>query len=72
MNENHETKSIAFMSEEEKKQIVRYTEDGEKLVYLGGDVWGPEPKEKTEEEKRQFEARYSHPKLYPWKIIMNI
>ena len=49
MNEQNETKSIAFMSEEEKKQIVRYSDDGEKLVYLGDDVWGPEVKEKTEE-----------------------
>ena len=62
-----------FASEEEKRDKVLNTEDGEKLVYAGGNVWLAEPAAPvTDEEKAAYESRFSHPKISVGKTELQL
>ena len=62
-----------FATEEEKQGTVLHTEDGERLVYAGGNVWLAEPAAPmTEEEKAAYESRFSHPKISVGKTVLQL
>ena len=65
--------NAAMMSEEEMRSTVLYNSYGEKLVYAGGGMWTPEqPHPETEEEKAEFESRFSHPKISVWQTVLQL
>ena len=62
-----------FATEEEKQGTVLHTEDGERLVYAGGNVWLAEPAAPmTEEEKAAYESRFSHPKISVRQTVLQL
>lgn len=71
-DENNEL-NAAMMSEEEMRSTVLYNSYGEKLIYAGGGIWTPEqPHPETEEEKAEFDSRFSHPKISVWQTVLQL
>ena len=67
-----ERKSIVFMSEKEKQQLVKYDSNGTPLYYNGEDEWIPVSAFVSKEEILKAKSRYIRPRIYPLRIILSI
>lgn len=68
--EEEESKSIAFMSEEEKQHVVKYDEHGQPLYYVGDNHWIPPVAFVSKEEILKAKSHYPKPRIYPLRIIV--
>ena len=55
-----------------KYREVRYTKEGERLVYIGNEQWVREVDLPTREEQERWISRYPRPRIYPLAVIGNI
>lgn len=61
-----------FKTEEEKAKEIKYDKEGNKLVYIGNDLWVREDCLPTELDQKKYYARFAKPKFYILNIISEI
>ena len=59
--------------DDEKKQTLELrNSDGEKLVYIGNNIWVAESAVMSKEDEEAYEKRYSHPKISVGKTLLQL
>ena len=72
MENTNNDEIIRFKTEAEKAREIKYNSDGERLVYVGNDCWLPEKAVPTEQDIREYYARFARPRIYPLAILWNM